>query len=210
MSENSYIISSINSQECLKMKKLATVFFSLAIVLTSVVTGCKADNSSSVSPGDALPSSVVEVSRIDVTDEIGICFDHEKNDEIFILEYKWYGEEFVSDDSLNKTMLDHYAPRLHHAPRVDQDTVISVVFEPSEKLPSAINLTQYGNTVRSDSGLPYDTIAIELVNEDEDPFAYSFRLDYRNLKMYYYLLECQWENGNMIKIAFAVEKPKNQ
>ena len=194
------------------MKKPATLLLSIGMITALTLTGCAGDQKPTVTPSDTQVSdvqvsSVEEIKHIDVTEAVQICIDHELNEEIFILEYNWYGSKFVSDDSLNKTMLDHYAPKYHYAPRVAQGASLSFVCNPAEELPDVIKLTQYGNTVRADSGLPYDTNDIELVKEGEN--TYRFTLDYRSFKMYYYLLQCEWQNGNTLKIAFAVEKPKN-
>ena len=189
------------------MKKAAALLISIGIITALTGTGCAEEPEPTVTPSEIQVSSVEEIKHIDVTEAVKISIDQEADVEIFILEYNWYGSEFISDDSLNKTMLDHYAPKYHYAPRVPQGAALSFVFDPSEELPDVIKLTQYGNTVRADSGLPYDTNEIELLNEGDN--TYRFILDYRSFKMYYYLLECDWQNGNKLKIAFAVEKPKN-
>ena len=126
--------------------------------------------------------------------------------EIFLLQYNWYGKEFVSEDSLNKTMMLHYVSKDTRAPYAKDNAEIRISFDEAEGVPSSFRLTQYANTVRANSGLPFDTAEIELTAVADRTFA--FTLDYRKYKMYYYLLECEWENGNAAQYAFAVEKTK--
>ena len=123
-----------------------------------------------------------------------------------MLKYNWYGGEFVSDDSFNKMMMDKYASEGCYAPFAKQEAELSFVFAPSEGIPSVIKLTQYANTVRANSGIPYDTLEPEMTKKDDS--TYSFHIDFREFKMYYYLLECEWPNGNKAQYAFAVEKAK--
>ncbi len=138
------------------------------------------------------------------------CGGKEKNTnavgEIFLLQYNWYGKEFVSEDSLNKTMMLHYVSKDTRAPYAKDNAEIRISFDEAEGVPSSFRLTQYANTVRANSGLPFDTAEIELTAVADRTFA--FTLDYRKYGMYYYLLECEWENGNAAQYAFAVEKNK--
>ena len=103
-------------------------------------------------------------------------------------------------------MMLHYVSKDTRAPYAKDNAEIRISFDEAEGVPSSFRLTQYANTVRANSGLPFDTAEIELTAVADRTFA--FTLDYRKYKMYYYLLECEWENGNAAQYAFAVEKTK--
>ena len=189
------------------MKRAAAALISLGVIgFAWTGTGCAPDRQHTPVRDDPAVSSVAEITHPDVADAVEIRIDGRKDDEVFILEYNWYGEEFISEDSLNKTMYANYALETQHAPQASQGSVLSFVFDSSEPMPTVIKATQYGNTPRANSGLPSDALGLELLKEGEN--GYSFALDYRNFRMYYYQLECEWENGNSLKIAFAVEKPE--
>ncbi len=189
------------------MKKLAAALVSIGIFLSLICTGCAAPTDNPLTPAESAVSSEEETQHVDAEKAVEIRLDQVPDDEVFLMAYNWYGKTYASKDSLNKTMLDQYSPRFHHAPRVPQETAVSFVIDSSESLPDIIRLTQHANTVRTDTGMPFDTQEIELTKEGDH--SYCFNIDFRGFKMYYYLLECEWENGNLIKVAFAVEKSKN-
>lgn len=179
---------------------------SLSILMLSAA-GCTSDKASVASPSDVVSSREEEVViTTEASDAVSVMINGEKVDDVFLLQYNWYGKDFVSEDSLNKIMMDNYAPKGNSAPTAANNSEISFVFDSLEGLPSVVKLTQYANTVRANSGLPYDTADIELVKNEDNNFC--FTLDYRKFKMFYYQLECEWENGNNAKYAFAVEKAK--
>lgn len=172
------------------------------------VTGCsdaggKAADDSSSSDTQAV-SSQEEISGVEAEDAVAVLIDGEKTEDVFLLQYYWYGISYDPGDSLNKTMMDRYAPKDCHAPGAVSGSRLSFVFDMSEEPPSSVKLTQYANTVRADSGIPYDTQEPEL--EQQDGNTYSATVNFRGFRMYYYLLECEWSNGNRLKAAFAVEK----
>ena len=184
---------------------IAALLLCCAISVISV-SGCSKDKQQPVSPSDTAVSSQEqeEITRIKASEAVSVSIDGEKVEEVFLLAYNWYGEEFVSEDSFHKIMMDHYAPQGQRAPFAPDNAKITFRFDKSEGKPSSVRLTQYANTVRSDSGLPYDNVDIQ--PEEGTDSETGFVLSYRRFKMYYYLLECEWENGNTAKYRFAVEK----
>lgn len=190
------------------MKKITLVVMAALIVSSTFITtflhGCSDNKSETAPSSEAVLSQPDENDpTVSASEAVGILIDGEKISEYFMIQYNWYGEEFVSDDSFHKIMMDHYAPKGNYAPYAKLDAEISFAFDPEEGVPSDIKLTQYANTVRSDSGLPYDTREINLDSNENG--ILSFKVNYRYFKMFYYLLECKWENGNTAKYAFAVE-----
>ena len=148
------------------------------------------------------------MKHVEASEAVSVLINGEKVDEVFMLQYNWYGKEFVAEDSFNKIMMDSYAPAGKRAPYAKNESEVSFAFVSSEEIPSDMKVTQYANTVRANSGIPYDTVEIELISNEDGTFG--FAIDYRRFSMYYYILECEWENGNSAKFAFAVEKTKNQ
>lgn len=185
------------------MKKTPVIILSLCLSAALVLSGCGGKNSPAVTPSD-VASSHEKRKPAAPAEAVEVCVDGEQNDEVFLLQYNWYGSQFVSDDSFNKIMMDKYASEGCHAPYVRQEAELSFVFGSSEEIPSVMKLTQYANTVRANSGIPYDTLEPELARKDDS--TYGFTVDFREFKMYYYLLECEWQNGNQAQYAFAVEK----
>ena len=186
------------------MKKKAALPLSAAMLLCVVLSGCAPGqkNGGSVTPSDAAVSDA-EPLRVGVGQAVEISVDGQKHPEVFLMQYNWYGEEFDAKDSLNKTMMEQYVSEEKHAPFAVQKAPVSITFAPSEGIPSQMTLTQYGNTVLASSALGYDTLEPEL--EQTDGNTFSFKIDFRSFKMYYYLLICEWENGNKAQYAFAVE-----
>lgn len=188
-------------------KTRAAVFLSASIMILSLISGCSGSGRvthTDVSSESIVVSSQEEVQHTDAKESVEIQVNGEKIDEVFWMLYNWYGEEYVSVDSFHKIMMTNYSPEGNYAPGASESDKVSFVFAPQEGAPSVIRLTQYANTVRSDSGIPYDVSGLELTKEDDD--TYSFNIQYRNFKMYYYLLECEWTNGNQIQCAFALER----
>lgn len=186
------------------MKKSAALFVAVVVLVSGVLSGCdQVQKPSEATPGDAV-SSAEEIVRTEAAQAVEIRIDGVKNDEIFVMQYNWYGEEFVSKDSLNKTMMKNYVSEGNHAPYAVNKAALSLAFDTPEGVPSAITLTQYANTVRASSALPFDVLEQELTRENDG--SYSIVIDFRSYKMYYYLLKCEWENGNSSQYAFAVEK----
>ena len=126
----------------LRIRTAVALLVSVCLLAASTACGGKEKNTNAVSPADTLSSQEQTVRRVNVDDALTVTADGNEVGEIFLLQYNWYGKEFVSEDSLN-------ADR-----------------------------------------------------------TFAFTLDYRKYGMYYYLLECEWENGNAAQYAFAVEKNK--
>ena len=190
------------------MTKAAALLVSVGM-LTVYLYGCTSQKTSVASPSDAVSSEVEEpVKHVEASEAVSVLINGEKVDEVFMLQYNWYGKEFVAEDSFNKIMMDSYAPAGKRAPYAKNESEVSFAFVSSEEIPSDVKVTQYANTVRANSGIPYDTVEIELISNEDGTFG--FAIDYRRFSMYYYILECEWENGNSAKFAFAVEKTKNQ
>jgi len=190
------------------MTKAAALLVSVGM-LTVYLCGCTSQKTSVASPSDAVSSEVEEpVKHVEASEAVSVLINGEKVDEVFMLQYNWYGKEFVAEDSFNKIMMDSYAPAGKRAPYAKNESEVSFAFVSSEEIPSDMKVTQYANTVRANSGIPYDTVEIELISNEDGTFG--FAIDYRRFSMYYYILECEWENGNSAKFAFAVEKTKNQ
>ena len=190
----------------LRIRTVVVLFASVCLLAASTACGGKEKNTNAVSPADTLSSQEQTVRRVNVDEAFTVTADGNEVGEIFLLQYNWYGKEFVSEDSLNKTMMLHYVSKDTRAPYAKDNAEIRISFDEAEGVPSSFRLTQYANTVRANSGLPFDTAEIELTAVADRTFA--FTLDYRKYGMYYYLLECEWENGNAAQYAFAVEKNK--
>ena len=178
-------------------------------IITMLFFGCSSQKPPVASPSDAVSSEVEEkITHVEASQAVSVLINGEKVDEVFMLQYNWYDNEFVAEDSFNKIMMDNYAPAGKRAPYAKNESELAFAFASSEGIPSVIKVTQYANTVRANSGIPFDTVEVELISNEDGTF--SFTLDYRRFRMYYYLLECEWENGNSAKYAFAVEKTKKQ
>lgn len=179
----------------------------LALGAAAVMAGCSggsADVSPSDVSGQADVSSQTESTEVPVDKALEIRVGDKTDDEVFLLRYVWNGEEFASEDSFQKIMMTRYMPEGNHAPTAAEDDVISFAFSKDVEAPSEIKLTQMGNTVRADTGLPYDTLEPELTDDGEG--TYSFPIHFRGFKMYYYYLDCQWANGDELHCGFALEK----
>lgn len=176
-------------------------------MLTVSLPGCSPAQPSVASPSDFASSEAdVAENRADASDAVSVMVEGQQDTEVFLLSYNWYGEEFVSKDSLNKLMMENYAPEGKNAPYVPDGAALSFSFVETEELPTVMKLTQYANTVRANSGIPYEAFDIELSSDENG--EYGFTLDYRTYRMYYYILRCEWQNGNAAEYAFAVEKPQ--
>ena len=193
------------------MKKLGAAtaaFMSLGIAAFLLVGGRSLDRQSresreTVSDSNSVSSQEPE-AKAEIDEAFELFLNGEKYEEGFWLEYNWYGDEYAAEDSLNKTMMMLYQSESNRAPMVFTGSTFSIVFAGSEGKPSAIKLTQYGNTVRSPTEIPFDTVEPDLVSESD--ISYSFTISFRRKIMYYYVLECEWPNGNSLKYAFAVER----
>ncbi len=185
-------------------KNTAAAMLAIGLAASCAFSGCTPakGGTGEVSPGDAV-SSQQEVEPVDVSEAVEIQINGEKINDVWLLQYNWYGEEFVSEDSLNKIMMTTYSPEGSHAPAASEGDTVSFVMAASEQNPSEVRLTQYGNTIRLNTGRPYDTLEPELANDGGS--TYSFCIEFRKLKMYYYVLDCKWANGNSVQCAFAVE-----
>ena len=191
----------------MKKAKAAAVLLSAGIMMLLLCSGCsltggKADTDTSLE--STAVSSQEEVRHVDATEVLEVQINGQKNDEVFWLQYTWYGEEYSSVDSFHKIMMTNYSPKGNSAPGASESDKVSFIFNKQEEAPDVIKLTQYANTVRADSGLPYDVLELKLTNDGHN--VYSFHIQYRDYKMYYYLLECEWTNGNKLQCAFALEK----
>ena len=194
------------------MKKMTALLFSGIFFISLIITGCAFGSSTEEHTGDTgvtqsdLISSEEEVKHVEAGQAVKISVDGEEIAPVFLLSYNWYGEEYTSEDTLTKIMMDHYAPEGQYASPVWGGKELIISFDAVEGVPSEMKLTQYANTVRANSGLPFDVVEEEplIVNEN----TFSVVVNYRTYRMFYYLLECAWSNGNTAKYAFAVEKPR--
>ena len=179
----------------------------LAVLFCLLLASCGAPSvkePAPASPSDLSSRVEEKAPPISADEAVKVLVDGEPVSEVFLLKYDWNGESFESEDSLNKIMMAHYALEGSLAPAAGDGSEITFELAASEGIPSSVSLTQSGNTVRANTGLPYDNTEIELTARDD--FTYSFTLQYRKLRMYYYQLDCRWENGNTASYVFAVEK----
>ena len=80
-------------------------------MLTVSLPGCSPAQPSVASPSDFASSEAdVAENRADASDAVSVMVEGQQDTEVFLLSYNWYGEEFVSKDSLNKLMMENYAP----------------------------------------------------------------------------------------------------
>jgi hypothetical protein len=185
----------------------------LALFIGICCPGCApgpAPETETVTPADvsAIVSSEEEIVHIGADEAVRVLLDGEEHGEIFLLASRWYGEEFESEDSLNKRMMMSYSAEGSHAPYALNGCEVALVFDSAEGTPSSVRLTQIANTVRSNTGMSYKTE--EIVLSDREDGGYSFELNFRDYRMYYFELECGWENGNTARYVFALEKGKKK
>ena len=194
-----------------KMKKCLAVLLALCGLIG--VSGCSSDvapDKKPVTPSDLVSdvSSREEATRISVEEAVSIRLDGEDDSEVFLLSCSWYGEEFRSEDSLNKMMMMKYITEGSHAPYAANHCVVTIEPDASEGDLMFMRLTQIANTVRVDSGLPYTAEEIDLALGEDG--TRSFEVSFRDYQMYYYELDCQWKNGNAARYVFALEKNGNK
>ena len=88
-------------------------------------------------------------------------------------------------------------------PQARNGARVNIRFAASEGVPEELTVTQQGNTVQANTGIPYDIRENELTR-DED--GYYFDIDFGTFTMYYYVAACRWSNGNTAEYAFALER----
>ena len=158
-----------------------------------------------VSPSDAVsrPASSEAVPATGVSEAVEILVDGEKTEDVFLLSSSWYGVSYQNEDSLNKLMMMKYAAKDSAIPQARNGARVNIRFAASEGVPEELTVTQQGNTVQANTGIPYDIRENELTR-DED--GYYFDIDFGTFTMYYYVAACRWSNGNTAEYAFALER----
>ena len=165
--------------------------------------------SDEVSPSDVPPEGasssissevVVHASALEATE---ILVDGVKMEDVFLLESHWYGVSYQNEDSLNKLMMMKYSDKDSVTPQARNGARLRLVFAASEGTPEKMTVTQQGNTLQANTGIPYDIRDVELTEDDS---GYSFDIDFGAFSMYYYLVSCRWSNGNAAEYAFALER----
>lgn len=183
---------------------LACLFAMWLLFLLPGCSGTTETASPSDLSGTEPSASEEELLPVPVDRVLEVRIGEETDEEVFLLQYKWDGEEYATEDSFQKMMMIRYMPEGQHAPTANDEDVISFVFSKGVETPVEVKLMQLGNTVRSNTGIPYDTLEPELLFDGSQ--TYSFSVSFRDFKMYYYYLDCTWENGNEIHYGFAIEK----
>ena len=194
------------------LHEMKDMFFRAAAVLLSAgialaaFSACSGKSGSVSSPSDKQDTAGSEekTAHIGAGEAIRLLVAGKEDGEFFLLRSDWHGEEFDSEDSLQKLMMARYSPSDIHAPTAADGDTVSIVFDPSEPSPSEVSLTQIANTVRANTGIPYSEQEPELLNDGG--YTYSFEVGFGEFDMFYYLLECRWTDGNSATFCFALEK----
>lgn len=155
-------------------------------------TVSRSDAASDVS--DDEPAGVKDVVRLTVGDQ--------NVEDIFPLQYQWYGEEYISEDSLNKLMMMQYASDERHPAAVTDGQTAVVTFDRREGIPSRVTLTRYANTFMAGTGIPYEIAEVALAADGGAEVSFTVRFD--DFRLLYYVLDCAWDNGNTAQYAFAL------
>lgn len=185
-----------------------------AILLTAIALelslccGCDSlkPNLKGISATDTINSSEVS-SQLSISAEeaVSIYVGEIKLDDCFLMNSLWDGKDYQNENSLNQLMTVEYMSADSVIPQAQNATVVTFKFAGDEK-PESVKLTQQANTFKVNTGIPYDIIEVKLSqNQDGD---YYFAVDFDSYPMYYYMLDCEWINGNKAQYAFALERVK--
>lgn len=183
-------------------KRLLALLLAVMCVLTAA--GCSL--SAPVTPSDAVsrPVSSEPAVLVNALEAVEITADGVKMEDVFLLESNWYGASYQSEDSLNKLMMMKYSAENSVIPQASDGSRVNMMFAVSEGMPEELTVTQQGNTVRANTGIPYDINEVGLTDNGEG--GCYFDIAFGNFTMYYYVAECRWSNGNTAKYAFALER----
>ncbi len=181
-------------------------FLELLVAGACVLAAAGCGIASVVSPSDAASEAVSSafVPAVKAEEAAEILVDGEKTKDIFLLASSWYGVSYQNEDSLNKLMMMKYSDKDSVIPQARDGAKVSFVFADSEGTPEELTVTQQGNTVQANTGIPYDIKDVELTEDGSG--EYSFDIDFGKFSMYYYVAECRWSNGNTAQYAFALER----
>lgn len=162
--------------------------------------------SDAVSPSDALSSPISSdpVVTGNALEAAEILVDGAKTEDVFLLGSHWYGVSYQSEDSLNKLMMMKYSDKDSVIPQARDGARIRFVFAEPEGSPEELTVTQQGNTLQANTGIPYDIKEVELTEDGSG--GYYFDIDFGSFSMYYYVATCRWSNGNTAEYAFALER----
>ncbi len=122
-----------------------------------------------VSPSDAVsrPASSEAVPATGVSEAVEILVDGEKTEDVFLLSSSWYGVSYQNEDSLNKLMMMKYAAKDSVIPQARNGARVNIRFAASEGVPEELTVTQQGNTVQANTGIPYDIRENELTRDED-------------------------------------------
>lgn len=192
------------------MKKINILTFAAAVLCAALMLVSCSDSSAEVSDSDISASDIPQVSseiRLTAEESVTVTVDEQELADCFLLKSLWYGETFENKSSLNQLMMEKYMSEDSVIPQAFNKSIIRFIFNGDEKS-SSVKLTQHANTFTANTGIPYNIKEIEL-QQDENG-GYFFEMDFDGFAMYYYQLDCEWDNGNSAQYVFALEKGKKQ
>ena len=192
---------------CIKMKNVKWKKWLVMLtvgVCGLVMAGC--GMSGAVSPSDTSrpPVSSEAPVVVNALEAAEILVDGEKNPDVFLLGSDWYGVSYQNKDSLNKIMMMKYSGDDSVIPQARDGAKVSLLFASPEGMPEEVTVTRQGNTVKANTGIPYDINETELSRDGQS--GYCFAMDFGEFSMYYFVVDCRWSNGNTAEYAFALER----
>ena len=175
-----------------------------ALLFCLLTPGCS--YSRAAFPSDDAPAETGSAAQThaEASEAMQVLVDGDRIRDLFVMKGNWYGEMYENENSLNMQMMAAYSNPDSDAPQAADGARVRLVFDAVEGMPAEIRLTQQGNTVRANTGLPFDVQEIEPEWPEEGGCA--FTVSFGKMRMYYYLAECRWDNGNSASYAFALEK----
>lgn len=186
------------------MKKINILTIAFAMLCTALMlASCGKNSSDNVSDSDI--SKVSSEIQLTAEESVTVMAGEQKIEDCFILKSLWYGEEFKNKSSLNQLMMEKYMSEDSVIPQAVDKSTVKFIFNGNDK-PSSVKLTQQANTFAANTGIPYNIKEIELQQNENG--EYFFEIDFEKFTMYYYQLDCGWDNGNSAQYVFALEKTK--
>ncbi len=185
-----------------KTNLLTLASLMLCLVLSFNSCGNSSDN---VSNSDISATDVPSEIQLTAEESITVIVREDKLNDCFVLKSMWYGKKFKNKSSLNQLMMEKYMSDDSVIPQATNKSTIKFRFEGTDK-PSSVKLTQYANTFVANTGIPFEIEEIELQQNENG--EYYFEIKFGSFKMYYYQLDCEWDNGNSAQYVFALEKSK--
>ena len=186
------------------MKKINILTIAVAMLCTALMlASCGKNSSDNVSDSDI--SQVSSEIQLTAEESVTVMAGEQKIEDCFILKSLWFGEEFKNKSSLNQLMMEKYMSDDSVIPQAVDKSTVKFIFNGKDK-PSSVKLTQQANTFAANTGIPYNIKEIELQQNENG--EYFFEIDFEKFTMYYYQLDCEWDNSNSAQYVFALEKTK--